>query len=294
MSKIGRNDPCPCGSGKKYKNCCGITGDLKIGIREPNYFEINREIAYRGKIGQRRREFCIRYLEVKKEKVINMQEGQAEMAEIQKAAIGCQKGCCYCCSHYVEATIQECEAIIYYLYEHDDVLMAFLKKYPKWREEIRNNGDLYKQCGKFYQIKPTKENIVNLKKQIDDDNRRYYHQNISCPFLSDDLCSIYEVRPYGCVSLISLSPKDYCKPGSLNEPVTIKAFEKDIQTDCSFYYGTLESPIFTCMQIAVYELLRNGTYYYKGARIAGLENLHREFCTDPDVYLRLRKYGVIN
>ena len=21
--KIGRNDPCPCGSGKKYKYCCG-------------------------------------------------------------------------------------------------------------------------------------------------------------------------------------------------------------------------------------------------------------------------------
>ncbi|HIR20518.1 MAG TPA: SEC-C domain-containing protein [Candidatus Pelethomonas intestinigallinarum] len=20
---IGRNDPCPCGSGKKYKHCCG-------------------------------------------------------------------------------------------------------------------------------------------------------------------------------------------------------------------------------------------------------------------------------
>ena len=22
-TKIGRNDPCPCGSGKKYKHCCG-------------------------------------------------------------------------------------------------------------------------------------------------------------------------------------------------------------------------------------------------------------------------------
>lgn len=22
-AKIGRNDPCPCGSGKKYKHCCG-------------------------------------------------------------------------------------------------------------------------------------------------------------------------------------------------------------------------------------------------------------------------------
>ena len=21
--KLGRNEPCPCGSGKKYKNCCG-------------------------------------------------------------------------------------------------------------------------------------------------------------------------------------------------------------------------------------------------------------------------------
>ena len=23
QKKIGRNDPCPCGSGKKYKYCCG-------------------------------------------------------------------------------------------------------------------------------------------------------------------------------------------------------------------------------------------------------------------------------
>jgi preprotein translocase subunit SecA len=22
-AKVGRNDPCPCGSGKKYKQCCG-------------------------------------------------------------------------------------------------------------------------------------------------------------------------------------------------------------------------------------------------------------------------------
>jgi len=23
LPKVGRNDTCPCGSGKKYKNCCG-------------------------------------------------------------------------------------------------------------------------------------------------------------------------------------------------------------------------------------------------------------------------------
>ena len=24
--KVGPNDPCPCGSGKKYKKCCGAPG----------------------------------------------------------------------------------------------------------------------------------------------------------------------------------------------------------------------------------------------------------------------------
>jgi SEC-C motif-containing protein len=26
VPKVGRNDPCPCGSGKKYKHCCARTG----------------------------------------------------------------------------------------------------------------------------------------------------------------------------------------------------------------------------------------------------------------------------
>ena len=25
--KVGRNDPCPCGSGKKYKKCCGLNAE---------------------------------------------------------------------------------------------------------------------------------------------------------------------------------------------------------------------------------------------------------------------------
>ena len=29
QKKIPRNDPCPCGSGKKYKNCCGKSGPKK-------------------------------------------------------------------------------------------------------------------------------------------------------------------------------------------------------------------------------------------------------------------------
>jgi SEC-C motif-containing protein len=28
VNRVGRNDPCPCGSGKKAKKCCGIASDV--------------------------------------------------------------------------------------------------------------------------------------------------------------------------------------------------------------------------------------------------------------------------
>jgi len=34
MDKIGRNDPCPCGSGKKYKRCCLSKDDAPAGFTD--------------------------------------------------------------------------------------------------------------------------------------------------------------------------------------------------------------------------------------------------------------------
>jgi len=34
-NKIGRNDPCPCGSGMKYKKCC-INSDKEFEFAQPN------------------------------------------------------------------------------------------------------------------------------------------------------------------------------------------------------------------------------------------------------------------
>ena len=36
MGKIGRNDSCPCGSGKKYKKCC-LNDSRKFPQTEPGY-----------------------------------------------------------------------------------------------------------------------------------------------------------------------------------------------------------------------------------------------------------------
>lgn len=48
MSKIGRNTPCPCGSGKKYKKCCLYRKEGKSRIRPskvrfvPVYTELDK------------------------------------------------------------------------------------------------------------------------------------------------------------------------------------------------------------------------------------------------------------
>jgi hypothetical protein len=41
--KVGRNDPCPCGSGKKYKKCCLISTAV-VEAAPPNNEELNGAI----------------------------------------------------------------------------------------------------------------------------------------------------------------------------------------------------------------------------------------------------------
>ena len=56
MAKIGRNDPCPCGSGKKYKKCCLASDEAAarpalpaaVPERRPslaNYFQERDELS---------------------------------------------------------------------------------------------------------------------------------------------------------------------------------------------------------------------------------------------------------
>lgn len=44
--KIGRNDKCPCGSGKKYKQCCLSKDDkIKQNEREQRKIDLDNDFA---------------------------------------------------------------------------------------------------------------------------------------------------------------------------------------------------------------------------------------------------------
>lgn len=284
MAKIGRNDPCTCGSGKKYKKCCGkITHESPATTKEPDFFIVNRAIAYKGVIGRRRQEFCIEYIAKKRSYFDSMQRMQVEQTAKKGETISCREGCCSCCSLYVESPIQECESIVYWLYQNDEVLTTFLQKYPPWRDNVRNNGDLFKQCGKLWGIERTTDNYKILMQKSEEENERYFKQNIPCPFLVNSRCSIYDVRPYMCAAHVVVSPREWCDQESSNKPQTRKAFPPEIMFDCSFYYKSLPRPALAFMPIAVYEILKVGTLYYSEGNIPGFENIDDEFLTDPEV-----------
>jgi Fe-S-cluster containining protein len=293
---IGRNDPCPCGSGKKYKKCCGaISGSMPPASKqEPDYFMINKEIAYKGRVGRQRREFCISFIGHKKERIKELTGVQLEAVAARGERISCQKGCYLCCSAYVEATLQECEAIVYYLYQNERVLESFLRTYPQWRERVRKNGDLFKSCGRFWKEEWTPETARELMLAHSEEEERYMRQNIPCPFLDNGLCSIYEVRPYMCVAVIAVSPPEWCDLQHPNEPVIYKAMPIEVRNDYSFYYRNLERFVITNMPIAVYEILKNGTYYLSAGKVPTLKDLDYEFLTDPEVVAILRRHGVLD
>jgi len=43
--KVGRNDPCPCGSGKKYKQCCLLKKEEKTPPRKLKAVWVNQPVS---------------------------------------------------------------------------------------------------------------------------------------------------------------------------------------------------------------------------------------------------------
>ena len=289
-TEIGRNAPCPCGSGKKYKKCHGnLTEGYSAGAREVDYLAISREIAYKGKIGQMRKDFCVDYIKHKQEVFRDIEKTQLEMAEAKGETITCRKGCQPCCVHYVDAGIQEAEAIVYYLYQNESVLNNFLQAYPAWREKVKQSGDPFRNM--VHQWEKTADGKWRDKKIIQGGLGALYEHNtanIPCPFLDNYVCSIYEVRPYVCAGCFATTPAEMCKPVNRNKARIYTAAPTDIINDTSFYYRNLEHPVQDFMPVMIYQILNYGLIGMP--EMPGLENLPHEFMNDPEVKPILQKY----
>jgi Fe-S-cluster containining protein len=250
-----------------------------------------KSIAYKGKIGRKRDAFCVGYIERKAE-VLSLIRKKLASAELEAGKkVTCAKGCTICCSMYIEASIQECEAIVYYLYHDDGAMASFLRSYPGWREALRRQGDIFKGRSKYWEPQPTVEKAASLWREFTEEEDGYFAQGILCPFLSEGLCSIYEVRPYVCASYAAVTPPEYCRSGSENQPKIVKAIPHGVRSDLSFYHlEQLSERVLSTMQIMVYEILKSGLTCFSAAGIKGLEALDAQWLADPEVSAVYRKY----
>ncbi len=276
MEEIRRNQPCPCGSGKKYKYCCSSSAINLLGD-EIALFQRNRDAAYSGELGIKREEFCHKYM-LKKSEIFNeLSRRQNEVVTSECGVISCGKGCTHCCILMVGATVQEVELIVRYLYQNEELFNYFIDIYPEWISKLREVDCLLENKSKTgaYRstVSPTEKSRNNCHyllsasldmkwKQSIDNRFTIIDKGLYCPFLRDGGCSIYNVRPYYCAGYFALTPQDWCNPLNLLEYQKKKAyqtFDIKLADDLSYYTGNLEKPVWSFMPVMVYETLKYGS-----------------------------------
>jgi hypothetical protein len=265
---IGRNELCSCGSGKKYKSCCygkeEAKEEVKLDKKTFDPFKLNKEIAYLGELGKIREKFCIDQQEQLKNINDVIYQQQTEEANNSGRKISCHRGCSICCSQYIPASLQECEAIVNYLYNHERKMSSFLQNYKTWKNSIDEHPSFLEDFQKAYAEMWDSGFEEEKRRKVEELGSTYAKYKIPCPFLKDDACMIYDIRPLVCSCQVAVTPAEYCdpdNPDSVNQEL-ILMLPENFQF-IPFYHESFNDTNLSgmCMPFVVYNLLEGGYLY---------------------------------
>jgi hypothetical protein len=232
--------------------------------------------AYKGRTGRQRKAFCEEFIRQKQGSFNRIQSEIFKQVEAKGEKVSCHKSCSACCVLYIEANIQECEAIVYFLYERPDVLSGFLERYDYWRYRMRQSGDPFRGCERILHEQRDDELTSSDRNTLLDTLRLYHEINMQCPFLGDGICTIYEVRPYVCANHYVTTPSEWCKavnwcnPAFPDRPM-IYMTTIDEMDDLSFYYQNLSRPEIGFVPTTVYSILTGGIGFI--SKITGIPDM---------------------
>lgn len=238
----------------------------------PDAVARNRDAAYGGEIGRRRMQFCRDYTAYKKEALAEggrlLREGLASRGE----TITCKKGCRACCGLYVMASLQEAECIAYHLYRNEAALENFLAAYAAWQQKL---GTFASKMPRLKQlIAGNLQGKLSLEdeKQFDSHVHEYTGRRNPCPFLIDNSCSIYEIRPFACAALVAITPPEKCVPDDKGiNNAEYRKIEVKMDEEMPYFLKSRNPIVFGCLPELVNQLLFRGYSFL--AEIEGLEEL---------------------
>jgi len=191
-------------------------------------------------------------------------------------SISCHKGCTICCDELIRSSLQESEAIAYYLYHNDSALDLFIKAFPRWFSEVSKHEDI---LIKMEQIQSKgfdgQISFKQMQSDIGEESVSYWKLHAHCPFLNDSQCLIYEVRPWTCATLFST---DSCMLSGAGEYFWLNL---PPETELPFWDDRLEVICTDIMPNMVYKIL-TGSFQFL-SQLPGLDKLTEDFYNDPVV-----------
>ncbi len=110
-----------------------------------NYRGTVPEKVFAGRFAAERLRFCQEFIAQKKAVLARIETDIRVQIQNRNEEVTCRKGCAVCCVLYIEANIQECEAIAFYLDQRRNLLAGFLQRYAGWRERMQNAGQSFYQ-----------------------------------------------------------------------------------------------------------------------------------------------------
>jgi Fe-S-cluster containining protein len=165
---------------------------------------------------------------------------EAAELEVQQAieagrTISCRKGCAACCRMLVPLSAPEAF-----------VLREYVEQLPIDRRthlynRLSETKDRMKREGLWERLTDVAQASSPVPdEELDPINQAYYTLRIPCPYLENELCSIYEARPAACRELLMTSPAELCQDLARN-PVVPLPVSMRVSSIMGLVWGTLTS-----------------------------------------------------
>lgn len=142
---------------------------------------------------------------------------EARSAEAGKQ-LSCRKGCAACCRMLVPLSAPEAFSLREY------VRLLSTERQQRISTRLAQTKSLLLAHGLWHRLLEMGETTQPPDDEaLEPINRDYYALRIPCPFLEDEVCSIYEERPAACRELLVTSPAEWCQDMVKNpvEPIPV-------------------------------------------------------------------------
>ncbi len=178
-----------------------------------------------GTYGQWRKNFCIEYQALLARSRDNTYNALLKRLALKGEKITCHKGCTHCCFHYVAVPLAHGMVIVDYLYKQRQKLKQFIQSYDKWRHQGLNiSNRIDRERARAFSLSMPVNDIIAGTRPL---SAQYFEANITCPFLVNQTCLIYNIRPFPCSGQYSVTPPDLCAPDIADKAVIYQLVHDD-------------------------------------------------------------------